>query len=181
MLVAEYGHAALGTAPTLVLILVIGATVQGGFNAFYPTMARAYPAELRASGIGYAVGIGRVGAVAGPFVAGWFLAASVPMSTLFLVFSLPLVVSGLAARSLPRSDASNEWFRSPCARASRRNIVFPNKSSLSEHSDFELGSALKRGTCDAPAEGISGPDAQIRRGPGGARRAPSHSRHGADR
>lgn len=104
VLMAVYGHASLGNVATLVLILLIGATVQGGFNAYYPTMARAYPAELRASGIGYAVGIGRVGAVAGPLVAGWFLAANVPMSTLFLVFSVPLVLSGIAAHSLHALD-----------------------------------------------------------------------------
>jgi AAHS family 4-hydroxybenzoate transporter-like MFS transporter len=108
VLMAIYGHLPMADLPTLLLIALIGATVQGGFNTFYPITARVYPAELRASGIGYAVGIGRAGAVAGPLIAGYFLAAKVPMSTLFLVFSVPLVLSGLAAFSIRSANLRSQ-------------------------------------------------------------------------
>jgi len=100
VLMVVYGNTAADNVATLTLILLIGATVQGGFNAYYPLAARIYPAELRASGIGYAMGVGRAGAVAGPLIAGYFLAAKVSMPMLFVIFSLPLALSALAAFSI---------------------------------------------------------------------------------
>jgi MFS transporter, AAHS family, 4-hydroxybenzoate transporter len=94
----------------LPLIFLIGATVQGGFNSFYPIATRSYPPELRASGVGYAMGIGRAGAVAGPLLAGYLLASGVPMARLFIVFSVPLAVSALAVGNtrLGRSGRSRD-------------------------------------------------------------------------
>lgn len=101
VLMVIYGNVAGDNLATLILILLIGATVQGGFNTYYPIATRIYPAELRAAGVGFAMGVGRAGAVAGPLMAGYFMAAKVPMPTLFMIFSLPLVVSALAAFTIP--------------------------------------------------------------------------------
>ncbi|MEY4762993.1 MAG: hypothetical protein RLZZ200_2849 [Pseudomonadota bacterium] len=101
VLMVLFGRVASDSTGTLMLILLIGATVQGGFNAFYPIASRVYPVELRAAGIGYAVGVGRAGAVAGPVLAGYFLAAGVTMPTLFAIFSVPLAISALTAFSIP--------------------------------------------------------------------------------
>ncbi|MFM2289832.1 MAG: hypothetical protein RL684_2975 [Pseudomonadota bacterium] len=95
-----FSQSSIGGAFGLPLIFLIGATVQGGFNSYYPLATRVYPPELRASGVGYAMGIGRAGAVAGPLIAGYLLAAGVPMARLFIVFSAPLLVSALAAYSI---------------------------------------------------------------------------------
>jgi len=97
-----FSQTSMGGAFGLPLIFLIGATVQGGFNSYYPIATQVYPPELRASGVGYAMGIGRAGAVAGPLVAGYLLAAGVPMARLFIVFSAPLLVSAVAAYSIRR-------------------------------------------------------------------------------
>jgi MFS family permease len=83
---------------TLGVAFCIGFTVQGGFNGLYPLVAAAYPAQIRSTGIGWCIGIGRSGAVVGPLVAGWLLASHTPLHLLFLIFTVPLIATGLLVR-----------------------------------------------------------------------------------
>jgi len=99
-----FSQGSIGGSFGLPLIFLIGATVQGGFNSYYPIATRVYPPELRASGVGFAMGIGRAGAVLGPLAAGYLLAAGVPMSRLFIGFSVPLLVSAIAAYGIRRES-----------------------------------------------------------------------------
>ena len=79
----------------LLLIFLIGFLLQGGFTGLYAAAAKIYPTEIRSTGVGWAIGLGRCGAVFGPAVAGFMIAAGVTMETNFIVFSAPLIVSGL--------------------------------------------------------------------------------------
>jgi predicted MFS family arabinose efflux permease len=81
----------------LVLILFIGALLQGGFTGLYAVAAKVYPTEIRSTGIGWGVGLGRSGAVAGPAIAGYLLAAGLSTSANFLIFAVPLALSGVLA------------------------------------------------------------------------------------
>jgi MFS family permease len=85
----------------LALVLVtafgIGLTLQGGFSGFYALCATLYPAEIRSSGTGWAVGVGRGGAILGPALGGLLLAAKLPLWIVFGVFAVPLLVSGALA------------------------------------------------------------------------------------
>jgi AAHS family 4-hydroxybenzoate transporter-like MFS transporter len=44
-----------------------------------------YETSLRATGVGWSLGVGRIGAVFGPTVGGMFIAAGMATATLFLV------------------------------------------------------------------------------------------------
>lgn len=85
------------TAPWLVLLMfgLIGFTVQGGFVGLYAVAARLYPTELRNTGIGWAIGLGRFGAVAGPIAGGFLIAAGLGLVGNFVVFALPMCLAGL--------------------------------------------------------------------------------------
>jgi AAHS family 4-hydroxybenzoate transporter-like MFS transporter len=67
---------------------VIGA--QPGVNAFAATF---YPTYLRSTGIGWALGFGRIGAIVGPVIGGQLLARQWTDSQLFYAAALPAVVS----------------------------------------------------------------------------------------
>ena len=84
----------------LILIFVIGVLQQGGFNGLYATAAKVYPTEMRTTGIGWAIGLGRIGAVAGPAAAGYLVAAGFGMSANFLVFAVPVALGGVFAYRL---------------------------------------------------------------------------------
>ncbi len=79
------------------LILVIGILQQGGFTGLYATAAKLYPTEIRSTGIGWAIGLGRSGAVAGPAIAGYLIAAGFDMSANFFFFAVPMAIGGFIA------------------------------------------------------------------------------------
>jgi MFS transporter, AAHS family, 4-hydroxybenzoate transporter len=95
-----YGNITLSTAIIFLLIGLIGIFVQGGFNGMYPILARVYPTEIRTTGMGLSVGIGRFGAILGPTLFGYLFDAGLNISNLFTLFSLPLLVTGLCVWSL---------------------------------------------------------------------------------
>jgi AAHS family 4-hydroxybenzoate transporter-like MFS transporter len=91
-----FGSIAMPVGATLVVAFLIGVTLQGGYNGVWPLAAAIYPPDRRATGIGWAVGIGRSGAVIGPAAVGALLARGTPLSLLFASFCVPLAVAGVA-------------------------------------------------------------------------------------
>ena len=84
----------------LALTLLIGIVQQGGFVGLYSTSAKAYPTHIRSTGIGWAIGLGRFGAVVGPAVAGYLIAAGFSMSSNYLIFAIPMALGGIIAYRL---------------------------------------------------------------------------------
>ena len=88
-----FGAVAMPVWLTLLTALCVGATVQGGFNGFWALAARLYPPRMRSTGIGWALGVGRIGAVLGPVVGGVLVGAHVPIALIFALFAIPLIVA----------------------------------------------------------------------------------------
>lgn len=84
----------------MALIFVIGLSLQGGFTGMYAVAAKLYPAEIRSTGVGWAIGLGRFGAVLGPGIAGYMIAMGVSITANFLVFAIPLLIGGIFAYKL---------------------------------------------------------------------------------
>lgn len=86
-------------SPTLVLyglIIVAGATTIGTQILLYANTAQYYPAAIRSSGLGWASGVGRTGAIVGPFLGGTLMAMALPLKMNFLAFAIPGVIATLA-------------------------------------------------------------------------------------
>jgi predicted MFS family arabinose efflux permease len=84
----------------LTLIFIIGLLQQGGFTGLYAAAAKAYPTSMRSTGIGWSIGLGRFGAVAGPAVAGYLIAGGLDMAANFYIFAVPLAASAIIAYRL---------------------------------------------------------------------------------
>jgi benzoate transport len=84
----------------MALIFLIGILQQGGFTGLYGTAAKVYPTEIRSTGIGWAIGLGRSGAVIGPAAAGYLIAAGFGMSANFVFFAVPMAIGGYIAYRL---------------------------------------------------------------------------------
>lgn len=95
-----YANLPLSTLVIFPLIFFIGIFVQGGFNGIWPVLARVYPAEIRTTGTGFAVGIGRFGAILGPSLFGYLADINFSISTLFILFSIPLLIMGITVWSI---------------------------------------------------------------------------------
>ena len=79
----------------LTLTFIVGVLQQGGFTGLYAVAAKVYPTSIRTTGIGFAIGLGRFGAVVGPALAGFLIAAGLSMSGNYYVFAIPMIIGGL--------------------------------------------------------------------------------------
>jgi len=78
---------ALLTMPYLLLALVIffsGMTIIGSQTGANATCGKLYPARMRTSGLGWALGIGRLGGIAGPALGGYLLSLGMHPPQIFL-------------------------------------------------------------------------------------------------
>lgn len=88
-------------------LLVTGAAIAGfcllgiqfGLNA---SAGIIYPTEIRSNGVGWAFGIGRFGAVLGPFLGAYLLGQNYSIGALFIFVAAPLLISLVACLLLIR-------------------------------------------------------------------------------
>ena len=81
----------------LVIVFVVGILLQGGFTGLYGAAAKAYPTDIRSTGIGWAIGVGRIGAILGPLTAGYLIAGGLDMAANFIVFAVPMLIAAIFA------------------------------------------------------------------------------------
>lgn len=82
-------------ATMMTIIFVIGVLLQGGFTGLYAAASKAYSTQVRATGIGWCLGLGRSGAVIGPTLAGYLISAQFDMSAIFYIFAAPMAIAGI--------------------------------------------------------------------------------------
>jgi MFS transporter, AAHS family, benzoate transport protein len=78
------------------LVALGGACTVGTQNLANPYISEFYPNEARATGIGWALGIGRIGAILAPTLIGILLATGLAPQKVFIVFAIPSIVGALA-------------------------------------------------------------------------------------
>jgi MFS transporter, AAHS family, benzoate transport protein len=64
-----------------------------------------YPAAARATALGWALGVGRAGAIVGPLFSGWVLATGLGFEWNFYGFAVPALVGALLITLVPRVPA----------------------------------------------------------------------------
>ncbi len=92
VLIVALGMSGLSTG-TITILAVLGmACCFGSHNSFNSTVGSFYPTIIRAKGIGFASGMGRVALITGPVVAGFLLSANLPLQKLLYVIAAPYLV-----------------------------------------------------------------------------------------
>jgi len=84
------------------LLLTIGAGTSGTQFAFNALSAAFYPPLIRSTGVGWAVGVGRIGAVMGPQFGGIVLAAKLATPQVLGLLVIPVVLCAVCVLFLPR-------------------------------------------------------------------------------
>jgi AAHS family 4-hydroxybenzoate transporter-like MFS transporter len=74
---------------------VVGA--QGGINTITSMI---YPVAMRSTGLGWALGVGRVGSIVGPTIGGMMLASAHDPRSVYLVCIVPSIIGILAVALL---------------------------------------------------------------------------------
>jgi AAHS family 4-hydroxybenzoate transporter-like MFS transporter len=89
------------SVPLLVLtVSLAGVGVIGGQNASHALTAEFYPTAIRATGVGWALGIGRIGSIVGPILGGYLLAQGGGARHVFWSAAIPALIATAAAAGL---------------------------------------------------------------------------------
>ena len=95
-------------SPTLLypMVFIVGASTLGTQLLAYAYAGDFYPSTIRATGVGFASGIGRTGAIVAPVLIGWLISMQLPLEQNFLAIALAGLI-GAAAVSLIRQSLSD--------------------------------------------------------------------------
>jgi len=97
--IGQLGHSA---ALVTLAIFVAGFCIVGGQIAANALAAGFYPTSVRATGVGWALGMGRVGSIVGPLVGGMLLSLKWSAGEVFVAAAAAGLCAALAAFSLGR-------------------------------------------------------------------------------
>ena len=103
--------------PTEVLFLLVGLTGASTIGTQIVTYAYAgqfYPMAIRSTGIGWASGVGRSGAILAPIVIGTLVGMQLPLQQNFMTIAIPAVIAMIAASMINHrrsASASHEDVR----------------------------------------------------------------------
>ena len=99
-------------------VLCAGFGMLGGQTAANAAAAMAYPLPMRSTGVGWFFGVGRLGSIVGPALAGVLLSAGLSGRNLFLLSVIPILGAALASAGLRVGPAEARPARAVEAEAS---------------------------------------------------------------
>ena len=85
----------VGTDLLLLVYFLLGFSLQGGFVGLYAVATRLYPTEFKTTGVGWAIGMGRVGGILAPLIGGFFISIGLSLSANFFIFSIPALIASV--------------------------------------------------------------------------------------
>ncbi len=97
--IGQLGHS---TVFVTMAIFVAGFCMVGGQIAANALAAAFYPTSVRATGVGWALGVGRAGSIIGPLVGGALMTAKWSTGSVFMAAASAALCAALAAFSLSR-------------------------------------------------------------------------------
>jgi benzoate transport len=103
-LLVLFGTFATALAPALWIAVLLGGSIFACMIGLYALAPLLYPAASRTTGMGWAIGIGRIGGIAAPALAGVLVDFGWKSGALYYLFALPLLIAVFVVRGL--RDAS---------------------------------------------------------------------------
>ena len=111
--IGQLGHSAVFVT---IAIFVAGFCIVGGQIAANALAAGFYPTSVRASGVGWALGIGRVGSIVGPLVGGALMTLKWSTGAVFMAAAAAAMCAALASFSLSRFAGMGGSGKAPAGR-----------------------------------------------------------------
>jgi AAHS family 4-hydroxybenzoate transporter-like MFS transporter len=94
-------------------VFAAGFCIIGGQLTLNAFASNFYPAHVRATGTGWALGVGRFGSILGPLFGSLLLAMHIPVQQIFFFCAIPAVIAALliiqvrSPVNAPQSSAAN--------------------------------------------------------------------------
>jgi AAHS family 4-hydroxybenzoate transporter-like MFS transporter len=103
--IAAIGYSGHSIPQVTATIFFAGFCVVGGQIASNALTATYYPTSIRSTGVGWALGIGRLGSIIGPLIGGIMISNQVSAHLLFLTAAVPMLCACVAALALSKVAA----------------------------------------------------------------------------
>jgi MFS transporter, AAHS family, 4-hydroxybenzoate transporter len=95
----------------MAVTFMLGVTVQGAQAGINALSAMYYPTVIRSTGVGWALGVGRIGSIVGPFIGGLMLAAQWTPQQIFMAGAVPALCAAAAVIASVKLLGSASPFR----------------------------------------------------------------------
>jgi benzoate transport len=105
MMIVRFGHGAAGLSALKVTLALSGFFTNAAIAGFYLLFAQVFPTHVRATGTGFAIGVGRGGAVIAPVIAGYLFQAGLALQTVALLMACGSLLAAVALLALKVREA----------------------------------------------------------------------------
>jgi AAHS family 4-hydroxybenzoate transporter-like MFS transporter len=95
----------------MTVTFMLGVTVQGAQAGMNALSAMYYPTVIRSTGVGWALGIGRIGSIIGPIIGGLMLSMAWTPQQIFMAGAIPAFCAAVAVFISGHWQGSNSPFR----------------------------------------------------------------------
>ena len=93
IMVNVFGHGYNDLTTLSIVCACAGFFTNGAINGLYAIFAQVFPSHMRASGTGFAIGVGRGGSVLAPIIAGLLFNAGISLTMVSLMLSFGAVIA----------------------------------------------------------------------------------------
>lgn len=90
------------------LVAIAGATTTGTSIIANAFASQFYPIQIRSTGVGWATGVGRIGAICGPIMGGYLLMMALPVQQYFIAYAIPGAIGAITIAFVKQRKASNK-------------------------------------------------------------------------
>jgi MFS transporter, putative metabolite:H+ symporter len=101
-----------GTAESTALLMTSGILLSffnlGAWGGLYAYTPEQYPTIIRGTGAGLAAAVGRVGGILGPLLVGYFVKNNLPISTIFTIFCISVLIGAFTVLFVGKETAQTE-------------------------------------------------------------------------
>jgi AAHS family benzoate transporter-like MFS transporter len=95
-----------GAQPLFLIVAVVGASTLGTQILLYAYAGQFYPTSVRSTGLGFASGVGRIGAIAAPILIGLLVSMKLPLVQNFLAIAVAAVIGGVAVALIKQKTSA---------------------------------------------------------------------------
>lgn len=108
LFVILFGRGQDGLSGLALVAGIAGFFTNAGVVGLYAIFARAFPTRVRASGTGFAIGVGRAGAALSPILAGFLFQSGMGLQVVATVMAAGAAIAALAILALPLPAGTGE-------------------------------------------------------------------------
>ncbi|HVN44444.1 MAG TPA: MFS transporter [Steroidobacteraceae bacterium] len=104
VMIVRFGHGAADLSHLELTLACSGLFTNAAIAGFYLLFAQVFPTHVRATGTGFAIGVGRGGAVMAPVIAGYLFEAGLPLQTVAWIMACGSLLAAAALLMLRVRD-----------------------------------------------------------------------------